>query len=72
MFTSKEGHEVPQVTFPTRQGDAWVNVTSDDIFKDKTVIVFSLTRNQVPSLLLVLQATCHATMNYSQCSKSMA
>ncbi|MEF1173738.1 redoxin family protein, partial [Vibrio sinaloensis] len=42
MFVSKEGQSVPQVTFPTRQGDAWVNVTTDDLFKDKTVIVFSL------------------------------
>lgn len=42
MFTAKEGQAVPQVTFPTRQGDQWVNVTSDELFKDKTVIVFSL------------------------------
>ncbi len=42
MFTSKEGQTIPQVTFPTRQGDAWVNVTSDELFKGKTVIVFSL------------------------------
>lgn len=42
MFTSKEGQSVPQVTFPTRQGDAWVNVTTEELFKDKTVIVFSL------------------------------
>ncbi len=42
MFVSKEGQNVPQVTFPTRQGDTWVNVTSDDLFKGKTVIVFSL------------------------------
>ncbi len=42
MFTSKEGQPIPQVTFPTRQGDAWVNVTSDELFKGKTVIVFSL------------------------------
>lgn len=42
MFTSKEGQTIPQVTFPTRQGDQWVNVTSDELFKDKTVIVFSL------------------------------
>ncbi len=26
MFASKEGQAVPQVTFPTRKGDAWVNV----------------------------------------------
>lgn len=42
MFTSKEGHTIPQVTFPTRQADAWVNVTTDELFKGKTVIVFSL------------------------------
>ncbi|NOH70782.1 glutathione peroxidase [Vibrio pectenicida] len=42
MLTSKEGHCIPQVIFPTRQGDAWINVTSDDVFKNKTVIVFSL------------------------------
>lgn len=42
MFVSKEGQTIPQVTFPTRQGDEWVNVTTDELFKDKTVIVFSL------------------------------
>ncbi|MGX9418039.1 glutathione peroxidase [Vibrio sp. WJH972] len=42
MFTSKEGQAVPQVTFPTRQGDQWVNVTTDELFSGKTVIVFSL------------------------------
>jgi glutaredoxin-like protein len=42
MFNSKEGQAVPQVTFPTRQGENWVNVTTDELFKDKTVIVFSL------------------------------
>ncbi|MDW6002733.1 glutathione peroxidase [Vibrio mangrovi] len=42
MFASKKGQQVPQVTFPTRQGDQWVNVTTDELFKDKTVIVFSL------------------------------
>lgn len=38
----RTGQSVPQVTWPTRQGDDWVNVTTDDIFKGKTVIVFSL------------------------------
>jgi glutaredoxin-like protein len=42
MFISKEGQTIPQVTFPTRQGDQWVNVTTDELFKNKTVIVFSL------------------------------
>lgn len=42
MFTAREGQAVPQVTFHTRQGDQWMNVTTDELFKNKTVIVFSL------------------------------
>ncbi len=41
-FVNKEGQNVPSVTFPTRQGDAWVNVTTDELFAGKTVVVFSL------------------------------
>lgn len=36
------GQKVPNVTFHTRQGDAWVDVTTDELFKGKTMIVFSL------------------------------
>ncbi len=36
------GKQVPQVTWPTRLGDEWVNVSTDDVFKGKTVVVFSL------------------------------
>lgn len=39
---SREGQRVPQVTFRTREGDAWKEVSSDEIFKGKTVVVFSL------------------------------
>ncbi len=42
MFASTEGQRIPAVTFPTRQGDQWVNVTTDELFAGKTVIVFSL------------------------------
>lgn len=42
MFNSKENQQVPNVTFKTRQGDAWVDVTTNELFKNKTVIVFSL------------------------------
>lgn len=42
MFATQEGKPVPQVIFHTRQGDRWVDVTTDELFKDKTVIVFSL------------------------------
>lgn len=40
--SNREGQTVPSVTFPTRQGDAWVDVTTDELFKGKTVVVFSL------------------------------
>ncbi|MGL5101961.1 MAG: glutathione peroxidase [Plesiomonas sp.] len=42
MLKSHEGQAVPQVTFRTRQADQWVDLTTDTLFKDKTVIVFSL------------------------------
>lgn len=39
---NKEGQTVPSVSWPTRSGDDWLTVTSDEIFKEKTVVVFSL------------------------------
>lgn len=42
MNPIKEGSRVPQVTFRTRQGNDWKDVTSDEIFKGRTVVVFSL------------------------------
>ncbi|MCE0557240.1 glutathione peroxidase [Motilimonas sp. E26] len=42
MLDNKEGQSVPQVTFHTRANDAWVDVTTDEIFKGKTVAVFAL------------------------------
>ena len=42
MLDSKQGQSVPQVTFHTRQDHDWVDVSSDEIFKGKTVVVFSL------------------------------
>ncbi len=42
MFPNKEGQAVPSVTFHTRKDAAWVDVTTDELFKGKTVIVFSL------------------------------
>jgi len=39
---NRQGQNVPQVTFRTRQNHEWVDVTTNEIFKDKTVIVFSL------------------------------
>ncbi len=42
MFESREGQSVPQVTFHTRRDNDWHDVSSDEIFKGKTVVVFSL------------------------------
>ena len=42
MLKNREGQMVPQVTFRTRKDHEWVELTSDDVFKGKTVIVFSL------------------------------
>jgi glutaredoxin-like protein len=42
MNAIREGQRVPQVTFKTRQDHEWVDVTSNDLFAGKTVVVFSL------------------------------
>jgi glutaredoxin-like protein len=42
MSQTREGQKVPQVVFRTRIGNEWKNVGTDDIFKGKTVVVFSL------------------------------
>ena len=39
---SREGQRVPQVTFRTRTESDWKSVTTDELFKGKTVVVFSL------------------------------
>jgi glutaredoxin-like protein len=41
-FTSKEGQRVPSVSFQVREGETWVTKRSDDIFNNRTVVVFSL------------------------------
>lgn len=42
MLENREGQRVPNVTFRTRQDNEWVDVTTDDLFGGKTVVVFSL------------------------------
>lgn len=36
------GSRVPDAVFRTRQNDEWVDVSTDDLFKGKTVVVFAL------------------------------
>ena len=42
MFDNLEGKKIPQVTFHTRNNHEWIDITTDEIFKGKTVVVFSL------------------------------
>ncbi len=42
MLKNNEGSRVPQVTFKTRRDYEWVDLSSDDVFAGKSVIVFSL------------------------------
>ena len=42
MLQNLEGQRVPDVTFHTRRGHKWVDVTSSEIFDGKTVALFSL------------------------------
>ena len=42
MLSNREGQRVPSVTFRTRQDNQWVDITTDELFNGKTVIVFSL------------------------------
>ena len=38
----QQGRKVPQVSFRTRHNGEWKNATTDELFKGKTVVVFSL------------------------------
>lgn len=42
MLTSREGQKIPSVTFQTREGNDWKTVTTDALFKNRTVILFAL------------------------------
>ncbi|MBF1258906.1 MAG: redoxin family protein, partial [Lautropia mirabilis] len=42
QLPNHEGRKVPAVVFRTRSGDAWVDVTTDELFAGKRVVVFSL------------------------------
>ncbi len=42
MLENREGKNVPSVIFRTRKNDEFVDVSSDDLFKGKTVVVFAL------------------------------
>lgn len=53
MLANKEGQKIPSVIFKTRQNDEFVNLSSEQLFAGKTVVVFSLPGAYTP--------TCSAT-----------
>lgn len=42
MFNNKEGQKIPAVTFPIIANNDWTSRTTEEIFANKTVVVFSL------------------------------
>ncbi|SMC27518.1 peroxiredoxin [Andreprevotia lacus DSM 23236] len=42
MLNHKEGQRIPNVTFRVREDNAWKDVTTDELFAGKTVVLFSL------------------------------
>ena len=42
MLPNREGQKIPSVIFPVRKNDEWVNVTTEELFTGKTVVVFAL------------------------------
>ena len=42
MFNNLEGKRIPDVTFRTRRDHKWVDLTSEEIFAGRNVVIFSL------------------------------
>lgn len=42
MIESREGKAVPQVRFHVRKNGEWQSLSTDDLFKDQTVVLFAL------------------------------
>ncbi|MGH7999665.1 MAG: glutathione peroxidase [Brasilonema sp.] len=42
MLPNQEGQKVPNITFRARKDHKWVDMTTNDVFAGKTVVVFSL------------------------------
>ena len=55
-MSSMEGKKVPQVTFRTRQGDKWVDVTTSELFDNKNSDRVLIT-GRIHSNLLVITLT---------------
>jgi glutathione-dependent peroxiredoxin len=64
MLANREGQRVPNVTFRNRQDNQWVEITTNQLFSGKTVVVFSLPGAFTP--------TCSSTHvpGYNQLAKA--
>jgi glutaredoxin-like protein len=49
VLENREGQKVPQASFRTRGESDWKTLTTDDIFKGKTVVVFALPGAYTPT-----------------------
>ena len=49
MLSNREEQKVPSVKFRTRQNNGWLDVSTDEIFNGKTVVVFSLPGAYTPT-----------------------
>lgn len=49
QFENREGQRVPNVVFKTREGSQWKDTSSEEIFKGRTVVVFSLPGAYTPT-----------------------
>jgi glutathione-dependent peroxiredoxin len=49
MLRNSEGKRVPEATFRTRQDGQWKNVSTDEIFKGRTVVLFALPGAYTPT-----------------------
>ena len=60
-LTSIEGQSIPQVVFRTRDDNQWRDVSTDELFQGKTVIVFSLPGAYTPTCSII--SPCAAQNN---------
>jgi len=42
MLENREGQNIPAITFKTRHNSEWLDVTTDELFTNKKVVVFAL------------------------------
>lgn len=49
MLSNRERQQVPNVKFRTRKDNGWLDMTTDEIFNGKTVVVFSLPGAYTPT-----------------------